>query len=483
VARQRFLVPSFVGSNPTVPAFFSFLGEHMNHQSLACIILAAGSGTRMKSSHPKVLTIFDEQTILENIIEKAESLGPSQVIVVVSPQYENVVKERFSDRIHLAVQNKPLGTGDAFLAGIKKLDPSIQSIMVLCGDTPLVQSKTLHEFADLFHSTKPNAAIITASVDNPKMYGRILRDADKAFVKIVEWKDASKEEQTITEINAGMYIFSRSAMELHLQAINNKNASGEFYLTDILESLGQDKNSISTYTIQGEEEIIGINTKADLAQALQISNQRRLQSLMVDHGVTIIDPASTHIGPNVSIGKDTTIKPNTWIEGPVDIGQECSIGPFACIRGDQGKITIESNCTIGPFASLRKNCIVRCGAKAGTFVEMKNCELKPGSKANHLSYLGDAVIGERTNIGAGTITCNYDGFEKHRTIIEEDVFIGSDTIIVAPVTIEKGSFTGAGSVITQNVPSNALGIERNEQKNKENWAEKYRESKNKRRQS
>ncbi|MDD4028809.1 MAG: bifunctional UDP-N-acetylglucosamine diphosphorylase/glucosamine-1-phosphate N-acetyltransferase GlmU [Caldisericia bacterium] len=455
----------------------------MNHHRMACIILAAGSGTRMKSSHPKVLTIFDEKPILENIVEKAESMQPSQVIVVVSPQYKDLVQSHFSNRIHGAVQKEPLGTGDAFLAGLEKLDDSIQSVMVLCGDTPLIQSSTLQAFSQLFFSTPTKASLITALVADPKRYGRILRNPLGSFVKIIEWKDASEEEREISEINSGMYLFSREAIETHLHSINNNNASGEFYITDILESIQQDQDHVSTYTIQGEEEIIGINTKADLSQALQISNNRRLQSLMVDHGVYIVDPSSTRIGPHVSIGRDTDIKPNTWIEGDVEIGEDCSIGPFVCIRGDQGKILIESHCTIGPFTSLRKNCIIRHGAKAGTFVEMKNCELKPNSKANHLSYLGDAVIGERSNIGAGTITCNYDGFEKHRTIIEDDVFIGSDTIIVAPVTIEKGSFTGAGSVITQNVPPNALAIERNEQKNKENWAEKYRESKSKRRQS
>ena len=205
--------------------------------------------------------------------------------------------------------------------------------------------------------------------------------------------------------------------------------------------------------------------------------------MMVDGGVYIVDPSSTHIGPNVSIGRDTLIKPNTWMEGSIEIGEDCEIGPFVSIRGNRGKVIVESHCTIGPFTSLRENCIIRHGAKAGTFVEMKNCELKSHSKANHLSYLGDAVVGERSNIGAGTITCNYDGFDKHKTIIEEDVFIGSDTIIVAPVTIEQGAFTGAGSVITQNIPPNSLAIERNKQVNKEDWASKYRESKMKRRSS
>ena len=455
----------------------------MNHHCLACIVLAAGSGTRMKSSHPKVLSMFDEKPILEAIIEKAESLTPSQIIVVVSPQYEDAIRNAFGNRIHIAIQKEPLGTGDAFLAGIEQLDPSIKDILVLCGDTPLIQMQTLQGLVQLYTKESPKAAVITAHVVDPKMYGRILRNSSGEFQKILEWKDASLQERAITEINSGIYILSRETTQDYLHSINNKNVSGEFYLTDLLESIQKNSRSVSTFPIQGEEDIIGINTKADWAQALHIANQRRLHSMMVDGGVYIVDPSSTHIGPNVSIGRDTLIKPNTWMEGSIEIGEDCEIGPFVSIRGNRGKVIVESHCTIGPFTSLRENCIIRHGAKAGTFVEMKNCELKSHSKANHLSYLGDAVVGERSNIGAGTITCNYDGFDKHKTIIEEDVFIGSDTIIVAPVTIEQGAFTGAGSVITQNIPPNSLAIERNKQVNKEDWASKYRKSKMKRRSS
>jgi bifunctional UDP-N-acetylglucosamine pyrophosphorylase/glucosamine-1-phosphate N-acetyltransferase len=455
----------------------------MDHHCLACIILAAGSGTRMKSSHPKVLTMFDEKPILETIIEKAESLSPSQIIVVVSPQYEEAIRTTFANRVHVAIQKEPLGTGDAFLAGVEQLDSSIKDILVLCGDTPLIQSQTLQGLAQLYTTTSPEAALITAHVDNPKMYGRILRSFTGEFEKIVEWKDASVQQRKITEINTGIYILSRKATQSYLYSINNKNASGEFYLTDLLESIQQNSKRVSIFSIQGEEEIIGINTKEDWAQALHITNQRRLHSLMVNDGVYIVDPSSTHIGPNVSIGPDTIIKPNTWMEGSIEIGEECSIGPFVSIRGNRGKVVVESHCTIGPFTSLRENCFIHHAAKAGTFVEMKNCELKSHSKANHLSYLGDAVVGERSNIGAGTITCNYDGFDKHKTIIEEDVFIGSDTVIVAPVTIEQGAFTGAGSVITQNIPPNSLAIGRNKQVNKEDWVSRYRESKMKRRSS
>ncbi len=453
----------------------------MNQRQLACVILAAGNGTRMKSNYPKVLTPFYEKPILEHIIEKAEKVNPAQIVVVVSPQYETLVREQFSTRITVAVQTKPLGTGDALLSGLDEIESSIHDILVLCGDTPLIQSSTLRQFVTEFYTQNSDAGIITAQIENPKKYGRIIRTSSNAFERIVEWKDASNEEKAICEINSGMYLFSLSSIQSHLDSIqNNDNASGEFYITNLFSSLIQNHKKITLLQIQGEEEIIGINTKKDLAQALQLANQEHLDYLMVEKGVIILDPNSTYIGPNVTIDKDTVIKANTWLEGTIQVGEDCTIGPFVCMRGTKGPIVIKDHCSIGPFTSLREGCILEPNAKAGTFVEMKKTQLHPHSKANHLSYLGDAEIGESSNIGAGTITCNYDGFGKNKTTIGKNVFIGSDTIIVAPVSIEDGAYTGAGSVITQNVPKDALALERNKQVNKEGWAKRYKAQKEKR---
>ncbi|MCK5849216.1 MAG: bifunctional UDP-N-acetylglucosamine diphosphorylase/glucosamine-1-phosphate N-acetyltransferase GlmU [Caldisericia bacterium] len=453
----------------------------MKHNRLACIILAAGQGTRMRSNCPKVLTFFENKTIIGHVIEKAKLLETDQVVVVVSPSHIEEFESKFGNHVTFAIQENPFGTGDAFLAGLKKINNDIQEIIVLCGDTPLIQEKTLTDFANLCRISNSEAGLITSTVENPKMYGRIIRNSKNEFEKIVEWKDAKTKEKEIKEINSGMYFFQIQTIKNHISKINNNNASGEFYLTDVFTSIQSKNGAICTFPISGEEEILGINTKKDLSQALKISNSNRLDSFMVNNGVTIIDTASTFIGPDVTIGKDTVVKPNTWIEGEVSIGENCDIGPFVCIRGIKDRITILNGCTVGPFTSLREGCLVKDNAKVGTFVEMKKTQLGENAKANHLSYLGDSIVGARSNIGAGTITCNYDGYEKHKTYIGEDVFIGSDTIIVAPITINNRSYTGAGSVITKDVQEDTLAVSRSAQRNIENWVSRYKEKRELRR--
>lgn len=484
MVRQRPLEPPSEGSNPSAPAFCFDVweeGEIMpNNQNdfskMACIILAAGLGTRMKSNQSKVFFPFLGKALVEYVLEKAESLSPGKIILVVSPKDYKIALEKYGKRVVIAIQKEPLGTGDAVKAGIN-LASEFPHCMILCGDTPLLETNTILSFCQEYYKQKASCGFISAVLDEPKMYGRVIRCKDQSFRKIVEFKDANETERAIKEVNSGIYLFQTDQLIHSLKILNTNNAAREFYFTDTLVEFKKNKETVMIWPIIGEDEIFGINNKLDLSKALKIALKKIKHHLMLEEGVIMTDPDSVYIGPEVKIGKDTIVLPFCYLDGKISIGENSQIGPYVCMRGIDSPIQIGDDCFVGPFSSIRGGSVLEEGSHMGTFVELKKTRLGKHSKAMHLSYLGDTEIGKKANIGAGTITCNYDGFTKHKTIIEDDVFIGSDTIIVAPLKICKGSYTAAGSVITEDIPPDSLGIGRARQLNKEGWCKKMRESK------
>jgi bifunctional UDP-N-acetylglucosamine pyrophosphorylase / glucosamine-1-phosphate N-acetyltransferase len=436
---------------------------------LCVIILAAGQGKRMKSSESKVFFPFLGKSLIGHILDAVNSLSPHRIIAVVSPLDLERAQKTYGSLAEFVVQSEAKGTGDA-VQKAWEIAPSEDCYMILCGDTPLIQDKTLLSLFEVFDKTHSDVALISARVEQAKMYGRIIRDSTGNFQEIVEFKDATPEEKLIQEVNAGMYLFKHKALESTLYCLNNKNAAKEIYLTDTLKDIRQQGGIISLYTLDNEEEILGINNRKDLSTALSIVYRRKNEHLMLEDGVTIIDPDNTFIDPRVEIGSDSIIKPFCYLEGPITIGTNVDIGPYVCMRaGEKDPIIIEAGCRVGPFSSLRGGTHLKENAHVGTYVEMKKSTLGKKSKAMHLSYLGDAEIGHEVNIGAGTITCNYDGEQKYKTTIEDRVFVGSDAILVAPLNIGHDSYIAAGSTITQDVPDHSLGLGRSRQINKTGW--------------
>ena len=443
---------------------------------MACIILAAGLGTRMKSNQSKVFFPFLGKALVEHVLEKAISLSPGKIILVISPKDFQRAMDHFGEKATIATQKEPLGTGDAVRTAMDYIS-GFPHCMILCGDTPLLESNTIQAFCEDYLKQKASCGFISALIQEPKMYGRVTRFKDNTFRKIVEYKDANEAERVIKEVNSGIYLFQTEKLIQSLNVLNTNNIACEYYFTDTLVEIQKNKGTVLIWQIEGEDEIFGINTKLDLSKALQIAYKKIALRLMLEDGVIITDPDSVFIGPDVKIGKDAMILPFCYLDGKITIGENSQIGPYACMRGADLPIQIGAHCVVGPFSSIRGGSVLEDYAHMGTFVECKKTKLGKHSKAMHLSYLGDTNIGQKVNVGAGTITCNYDGFAKHKTVIEDDVFIGSDTIIVAPLTIGKGSYTAAGSVITEDIPPDSLGIGRARQLNKEGWCKKMRESK------
>jgi bifunctional UDP-N-acetylglucosamine pyrophosphorylase/glucosamine-1-phosphate N-acetyltransferase len=449
-----------------------------NFKEMACIILAAGSGTRMKSNVSKVLFPFLGKPLLEHILEKAEFLHPGKIVLVVSAKDYPEVEKKYGARSYVTVQENPLGTGDAVRVGLE-VTGNYQQVMILCGDTPLLTSDTLEQFYMEYSRNSASAGFISAIVPDPKMYGRVTRSEKHQFTGIVEFKDANSDVRKIDEVNAGIYLFQKNKLETILATLTTKNRAGEYYFTDTLLSLQEKGEKVFIFTIQGEEEIFGINNKLDFSKAVQIAYKKNAEKLMIEDGVIITDPATTYISPQVKIGKDTIILPFCYLDGDITIGENSKIGPYACLRGTDLPIQIGNYCQVGPFSSIRGGSILEDHSHMGTFVEFKKTHLGRYSKSMHLAYLGDCTMGEKVNIGAGTITCNYDGFAKHKTTIEDEVFIGSHTTIIPPIRIKRGSYTGAGSVITEDVPEDSLALGRSRQTNKEGWSKKMREQRKK----
>jgi bifunctional UDP-N-acetylglucosamine pyrophosphorylase / glucosamine-1-phosphate N-acetyltransferase len=451
----------------------------------AAVVLAAGLGTRFKSDLAKVMHKVAGRTMLSHILGAMRPLGLGQVVVVVGHQADEVTAEAEAagvDGLTTVVQHDQRGTGHATAQAIPVLDEGIEHVIVLPGDTPLVTPETLTELVDV--SGKEDAVLLTIELDDPTGYGRIVRDVGGDVSSIVEEADASSQERAIREVNVGMYRFARGLLADAVTRLDEDNAQGEQYLTDVVGILVGDGRRVRPVGVPAED-VLGVNDRVELARAGRILRIRVLEDLMRS-GVTVIDPETTYVQSGVTVGRDSVLLPGTILEGSTRIGSGATVGPWTRIVdstvGDGSVIAqavvleaeIGDEVSVGPFAYIRPGTRIAAGAKVGTYVELKKSTLGEGSKVPHLSYVGDATIGRNVNVGAGTITVNYDGTDKHETTIEDGAFIGSDTMLIAPIRVGKGAYTGAGSTITTDVPDDALGVERSDQRNIEGWAKRRR---------
>ena len=451
---------------------------------MVAVILAAGKGTRMRSKLPKVLHKVGGKPMLEHVMTAAETAGADKSIVVVGFESEQVA-EFIGTRAQIAVQAEQLGTGHAVMQTADLLKDFSGTVMIICGDTPLLDGCELKKFYLEHQASGAAATVLTAIMDNPAGYGRILRDAEDHVIGIVEEKDANPAQKAICEINTGIYCIEAPLLFEALAGLTCDNAQGEYYLTDVLSKINEMGKFVGGVCTADSDMIMGINSRHQLAEAEAIMRQRILDKLM-DQGVTIMDPASTFIEGNVEIGQDTIIYPFTWLEGSTKIGADSIIGPNVrltnVVVGNSTNLQfvyghdciVGSGVTVGPYVHLRPATVISDEVKIGNFVEVKNSNVGRGSKLPHLSYIGDSDIGERVNMGCGTITVNYDGKKKHRTVVENDAFVGCNSNLVAPVTVGAGSYIGAGSTVTKDVPPDDLGVARARQTNIKGWAAKYR---------
>ncbi|HEX5890326.1 MAG TPA: bifunctional UDP-N-acetylglucosamine diphosphorylase/glucosamine-1-phosphate N-acetyltransferase GlmU [Pyrinomonadaceae bacterium] len=439
---------------------------------LNVLVMAAGLGTRMKSKRAKVLHELAGRPLIAHVVRTAQSLDPQTILVVVGHQAEEVeqaVLAEIGELASFAIQAKQRGTGDAVESARRQLEDSGSLILLLSGDVPMIRAETLRKLIDHHRATSAACTILGVRLENPTGYGRIIRDEQGQFEKIVEQKDATEEERQVREINSGIYCFESGDLFDALKRVEPKNQQSEYYLTDVAEILNSSNRKVEVFTHTDQREVSGINTRAELAEFENLLRRNAIRRLMIESGVTFIDPSHAYISPEAEIGRDTVIYPDVAIEGQSVVGEGCVIRSGVRISNSKlgDNVTVKdhslivdseigSNCSVGPFAHLRMNATLEEKATVGNFVEVKKSRLKRGTKAMHLTYLGDATIGERTNIGAGTVTCNYDGVRKHETIIEDDVKIGSDTMLVAPVRVGSRSVTGAGSVVTKDVPPDSL---------------------------
>lgn len=429
------------------------------------LILAAGLGTRMKSKTPKVLHPLGGIPMLMWSIDAARQATGRPPYVVVGPE-RSLLEDSIPKDIHLVNQIDRLGTGDAVMQAAQELQDKSQLVLVLYADMPLLTAGTLRAVIKMQRRNAGPLTILTATTSQPRGFGRILRNESGAIEGIIEEAHASEEQMTIKELNVGIYCFSAEWLWGHLSQLP-LSPKGEYYLTDMVQLAVEEGNQVAWTEVEDEDEIIGVNNRHHLAEA-QAALQRRVNRKWMLSGVSITDSASVYIGPHVNIGIDTTILPNTHLQGATTIGEDCVVGPNTIIRdttiGDRCEILmsvvreaiLEDDVDIGPFAHLRRGAHLQRGVHMGNFGEVKESVLGPGVKMGHFSYIGDTTIGENSNIGAGTVTCNYDGKKKNKTIIGEQVFIGSATMLVAPIQLGDGSRTGAGSVVTRDVADNTL---------------------------
>jgi len=444
---------------------------------ITCVILAAGKGTRMKSEIPKVMHPLAGKPMIDHVLDKVERLGINDIITVLG-HGRDVVADYIKERTRIVIQEEQLGTGHALMQVAPYLDED-SAILVLSGDQPLLSYETLQSLLEVHEKTASAATVLTAVMDNPFGYGRVIKSQNR-FEKIVEEKDADADQKRISEINTGTYCFQAAALKKALGNISCRNAQGEYYLTDVFNILLSFGLKIETFCTADCQEALGINDRCQLAEAETIL-QERIRKKWMREGVTIINPASVLIDIQVKLERDVIIHPFTILKGNTTIGEGSIIGPSTVIENclcQAGcriensvlrEATIGENCLIGPFAYIRPGSILSKGVKIGDFVEIKKSLIGESSKVPHHSYIGDSILGKNVNIGAGTITCNYDGKNKNTTIIGDNAFIGSNTNFVAPVEVGKGAVVGAGSTITKDVPENALALERSEQKIINNW--------------
>ncbi|MDI9546730.1 MAG: bifunctional UDP-N-acetylglucosamine diphosphorylase/glucosamine-1-phosphate N-acetyltransferase GlmU [Chloroflexota bacterium] len=437
----------------------------------ANVILAAGSGTRMKSDLPKVLHPLLGRPMVAWTVEMAEAVGDQQPVLVVGHGKEQV-KALLGDRAEFVEQKELLGTGHAVQQAAPVLQGRADAVVVTYGDMPLLRAETVRSLVDLFArerqaSVQTALAMLTVVRDDPQGFGRVVRDAQGEVVRIVEEADCTPQQRALRELNPGIYCFDAEWLWQNLGQIP-LSAKGEYYLTDMV-GMAVEQGRRVVATPAPLDEVNGINTRVHLAEAAQILRYRVLEAHMLA-GVTVVDPAATYVDAEVRIGRDSVLLPGVMLEGDTQIGEHAQIGPYSRIVNSrigsrcrvQNSVVedtiMEDDCQIGPFGHLRKGAHLGCGVHMGNFGEVKNSYLAPGVKMGHFSYLGDAQVGENVNIGAGTITCNYDGARKHRTVIGEGVFIGSDTLLVAPVEVGEGAKTGAGAVVTHDVPPHTVVV-------------------------
>jgi len=447
------------------------------------VILAAGQGTRMKSSLPKVLHPAAGHPMIEHVLRASDALAPASTTVVVGHQANMVEQRLLMGRrdAQCVLQSPQLGTAHALQQAEGVLAGRKGTVVLLSGDVPLLTGATLQGLVETHVNAGAAATVVTAVVERPYGYGRIIRSRGR-IARIVEERDASPAQRLLHEINSGIYAFDAAPLFEALRGVAAGNAQGEYYLTDVIAIYRRRKLPVETLIVSDPREVRGVNSRSELAEVSAIMRQKKNEELMAA-GVTIVDPASTYIDSDVLIGPDTVIHPGVVIQGQTKIGSACEIQAYVRITDCElaDRVTILNFCVIvgarvaegaaiGPFAHLRLATDVGPGAKIGNFVELKKTSLGAGSKASHLSYLGDATIGANVNVGAGTITCNYDGQNKHETVIEDGAFIGSDSQLIAPVRVGRGAYVGAGSSITRDVPPGALGIARGRQENVEGWA-------------
>lgn len=449
---------------------------------LKAIILAAGEGTRMKSKISKVLHNVLNKPMIQYSIDVAKNSGAEAITVVVGYKAEEVKYALENQQVKFALQSEQRGTGHAVMQAMDFIEDD-KDILVLYGDTPLIAGDTLKKFVQLHKNAKNAVSVISAVVDDPTGYGHIIRDSQGRFIKIVEHKDSDENERVIKEINTGVYCFKGIELKNALNQLKNNNIQNEYYLTDTIEIIIKNGGSVDAFKAENAEEFFGINTRIQLSNAEKIMRKKVNEYHMLN-GVTIIGPENTYIDTDVTIGMDTIIYPGTILEGNTVIGEDCIVGPCSKISNtnisDRVKIQfttalnskIGSDTVVGPYAYIRPNSNIGSHVKIGDFVEVKNSIIDDGTKVSHLTYIGDSDVGKNINFGCGTVTVNYDGKKKFRTVIEDNVFIGCNTNLVAPVKVGKGSYIAAGSTITKDIPENNLAVARQRQKNIEGWVKK-----------
>jgi bifunctional UDP-N-acetylglucosamine pyrophosphorylase/glucosamine-1-phosphate N-acetyltransferase len=456
--------------------------------SVAIAIMAAGKGTRLKSKHPKVLHEVGGKPLLAHVISAASKVvAPQDIYAIVGHEADLVQKTVGGTGVGFVRQEPQRGTGHALMCARDALR-GYETVLVLSGDAPLITSATIGQLLEFHRQNQAAMTLLSAKLEDPTGYGRIIRAGPKSdeVKAIVEEKSCTPAQQTIREINSGFYAFSVKALFEHIDELKIDNPHGEYYLTDMAAVLRQAKQKVVAVETENPSEILGSNTRAELVELDQKMRAEKCRELMAQ-GVTIFNPASCVIDSDVEIGPDTTIEPFVQLLGKTKIGSDCRIRSYSIVQnsliGDGVMIRpgcvldeaqVASGALLGPYSHLRPGSEIGEGAHVGNFVETKKVKLGKGSKANHLTYLGDAEIGSGVNIGAGTITCNYDGVHKHKTTIEDGVFVGSDSTLVAPVKLGKGAYVGAASCITEDVPAESLAIGRSKQVVKEGWVKKKR---------
>lgn len=450
--------------------------------NIFAVILAAGQGTRMKSKLYKVLHPVCGKPMVQHVVDHIQTLDVKRIVTVVGHGAE-MVKQQLGDKSEYVLQAEQLGTAHAVQQAEAILSSEEGTTLVVCGDTPLIRPETMQALFEHHQAKKAKATILTAIAENPTGYGRILRGDNGQVEQIVEQKDASAEQQLVKEINTGTYCFDNKALFETLKLVKNDNAQGEYYLPDVIEILQKQSEIVEAYVTGDFEETLGVNDRVALSQAEALM-RTRINEKHMRNGVTIINPEATYISAEAMIGRDTVIQPGSMIEGTTVIGEDCIIGPNTQIIdsriGDRTAVhssvvresAVAEDTAIGPFANIRPLSDIGSHVKIGNFVEVKKSKLGNDTKVSHLSYIGDAEIGSNVNVGCGSITVNYDGKNKFQTIIEDDVFVGCNTNLVAPVKVGKGSFIAAGSTITKEVPEDALAIARARQENKPNYVSK-----------